>query len=87
MKETTHKDQIPSLRRIEGQVKGIQSMIEDDKYCIDILNQIKAVKSALVSVENKILNKHIEECIENSLLSDKNLKDKIEELKKVLKRK
>ena len=59
MKETTHKDQIPSLRRIEGQVKGIQSMIEDDKYCIDILNQIKAVKSALVSVENKILNKHI----------------------------
>ena len=87
MKETTHKDQISSLRRIEGQVKGIQSMIEDDKYCIDILNQIKAVKSALVSVENKILNKHIEECIENSLLSDKKLKDKIEELKKVLKRK
>ena len=87
MKETTHKDQISSLRRIEGQVKGIQAMIEDAKYCIDILNQIKAVKSALVSVENKILNKHIEECIENSLLSDKKLKDKIEELKKVLKRK
>ena len=87
MKETTHKDQIPSLRRIEGQVKGIQAMIEDAKYCIDILNQIKAAKSALVSVENKILNKHIEECIENSLSSDKKLKDKIEELKKVLKRK
>ena len=87
MKETTHKDQISSLRRIEGQVKGIQAMIEDAKYCIDILNQIKAAKSALVSVENKILNKHIEECIENSLSSDKKLKDKIEELKKVLKRK
>ena len=54
MKETTHKDQISSLRRIEGQVKGIQSMIEDDKYCIDILNQniidkkINRIKNPLI---------------------------------------
>ena len=62
-------------------------MVEGNQYCIDILNQIKAAKSALSSVENKILNKHIEECIENSLSSDKQLNDKIEELMKVLKRK
>jgi DNA-binding FrmR family transcriptional regulator len=62
-------------------------MVEENQYCIDILNQIKAAKSALSSVENKILNKHIEECIENSLSSDKQLNDKIEELMKVLKRK
>jgi len=87
MKDTSHQNQIPNLRRIEGQIKGIQTMVEENQYCIDILNQIKAAKSALSSVENKILNKHIEECIENSLSSDNQLDDKIEELMKVLKRK
>ena len=87
MKDTSHQNQIPNLRRIEGQIKGIQTMVEGNQYCIVILNQIKAAKSALSSVENKILNKHIEECIENSLSSDKQLNDKIEELMKVLKRK
>ena len=87
MKDTSHQNQIPNLRRIEGQIKGIQAMVEGNQYCIDILNQIKAAKSALSSVENKIINKHIEECIENSLSSDKQLNDKIEELMKVLKRK
>ena len=87
MKDTSHQNQIPNLRRIEGQIKGIQTMVEGNQYCIDILNQIKAAKSALSSVENKILNKHIEECIENSLSSDNQLDDKIEELMKVLKRK
>ena len=87
MKDISHQNQIPNLRRIEGQIKGIQTMVEGNQYCIDILNQIKAAKSALSSVENKILNKHIEECIENSLSSDQQLNDKIEELMKVLKRK
>ena len=87
MKDTSHQNQIPNLRRIEGQIKGIQTMVEGNQYCIDILNQIKAAKSALSSVENKILNKHIEECIENSLSSDKQLNDKIEELMTVLQRK
>ena len=87
MEDISHQNQIPNLRRIEGQIKGIQTMVEENQYCIDILNQIKAAKSALSSVENKILNKHIEECIENSLSSDKQLNDKIEELMKVLKRK
>ena len=87
MKDISHQNQIPNLRRIEGQIKGIQTMVEENQYCIDILNQIKAAKSALSSVENKILNKHIKECIENSLSSDKQLNDKIEELMKVLKRK
>jgi len=87
VKDISHQNQIPNLRRIEGQIKGIQTMVEENQYCIDILNQIKAAKSALSSVENKILNKHIKECIENSLSSDKQLNNKIEELMKVLKRK
>ena len=49
----SHKKQLASLKRIEGQVRGIINMIDDGKYCIDVLNQIKAAKSALVSVESK----------------------------------
>lgn len=43
-----HKEQLINLKKIEGQVRGLQSMIDDEKYCIDILNQLKAVKNALV---------------------------------------
>jgi DNA-binding FrmR family transcriptional regulator len=51
MKNSNHKGQLNSMRRIEGQVRGIQRMIEEEKYCIDILNQIKAVKNSISSVE------------------------------------
>ena len=54
-----HKEQLINLKKIEGQVRGLQSMIDDEKYCIDILNQLKAVKNALVSVEGKILKSHL----------------------------
>ena len=55
-----HNKQLASLKRIEGQIRGIINMINDGKYCVDILNQVKAAKSALVTVESKILKKHIE---------------------------
>ena len=58
-KNPDHADNIVALRRIEGQVRGVQKMIEDHKYCIDILTQIQAVKGALSRVEEKILEKHI----------------------------
>ena len=59
----SHKNNLVALRRIEGQVRGVQRMIEDRKYCIDILNQIHAVKGALGRVEEKILKKHFEHCV------------------------
>ena len=62
MKHPCHKEQIPNLKRIEGQVRGITKMIDDDKYCIDILNQIKAVSSAITSVESRILKTHDRMC-------------------------
>ena len=69
----SHKKQLASLKRIEGQVRGIINMIDDGEYCIDVLNQIKAAKSALVSVESKVLKTHIESCVRGSFKNKKAL--------------
>lgn len=55
------------LKRIEGQVKGIQKMIEDDRYCVDILVQISAIRSAIDNVGTIILENHIKCCVSNNL--------------------
>ena len=81
-----HKEQIASLKRIEGQIRGIQKMIDDQKYCVDILNQIKAVKNSITTVEGKILKKHLNECIKESFSKKESCNEKIEEIVKLLKR-
>ena len=86
MNNPCHDKELKNLNRIEGQIKGIKSMIEERKYCVEILNQISAAKSALSSVEGKILKKHIRHCVKESIVSDENFDEKIEELLKVLKR-
>ena len=86
MKHACHKEQIPNLKRIEGQVRGITKMIDDDKYCIDILNQIKAVKNSITTVEGKILKTHLHACIKNSLKGNDEFDLKMDEIVKVLKR-
>ncbi len=63
------KDKINRLRRIEGQVRGLQQMVADDRYCVDILTQLQAVKAALTKVELMILEDHIRSCIKASLTS------------------
>ncbi len=61
---TSNKDNYAKrLRRIEGQVRGISKMIEDDKYCIDVLTQISAVNSALQSVALGLLDEHLGHCL------------------------
>ncbi len=55
------------LRRIEGQVRGIAKMIDDDKYCIDILTQISAVNSALQSVALGLLDEHLKHCVSHAV--------------------
>jgi DNA-binding FrmR family transcriptional regulator len=55
------------LNRIEGQVKGIQKMVEDERYCVDILVQISAIRSAINRVGNIILENHIKGCVSNSI--------------------
>lgn len=66
-------------------MRGIAKMIEDEKYCIDILNQIKAVRNSLATVEGKILSTHLKRCVKDSL-SSTDLDEKVEELVKALKR-
>jgi CsoR family transcriptional regulator, copper-sensing transcriptional repressor len=56
-------DFLKRLRRIEGQMRGLQRMIEDDKYCIDILTQVSAAKSALESVALGLLEQHLAHCV------------------------
>lgn len=57
------------LRRIEGQVQGLQRMIEADAYCVDILLQISAVQGALEQVQKLVLGRHIESCVADALRS------------------
>jgi DNA-binding FrmR family transcriptional regulator len=57
------------LHRIEGQVRGIERMVDDDRYCIDILTQISAVKTALESLGYEILRDHVSHCVHDALTS------------------
>jgi CsoR family transcriptional regulator, copper-sensing transcriptional repressor len=57
------------LSRVEGQVRGIAKMVEEDRYCIDILNQMAAIKAALAKVEGRLLQNHLEHCIEDSIIA------------------
>ena len=60
---------VKRLHRIEGQVRGIEKMLEDDRYCIDILTQISAVTTALESVAFRILDDHVSHCVADALSS------------------
>ena len=86
MKHPCHKVQLTSLKRIEGQVRGVQGMIEEGQYCVDILNQIKALKNSIITVEGKILKTHLRECIKESLKGDDEFDVKIDEIMKIMKR-
>jgi len=87
--ESTHKKLKNRVSRIEGQVKGISSMIESNKYCVDILTQTKAIRSALKGLELEILENHLNTCVKEAILSgDKRESDeKIEEIMLLLKKK
>ncbi len=63
---TTHEEELTRLRRIEGQVRGIQKMIEEKRYCVDILTQINSVVGAIERVEENILERHLKGCVDRS---------------------
>ena len=76
------KKVVARLKRIEGQVSAIRRMIEEDRYCIDILNQISAIKGALSRVEEKILRKHFEGCVTEAVQggSEQERRQKLDEV-------
>jgi DNA-binding FrmR family transcriptional regulator len=57
------------LQRIEGQVRGLSRMVEEDRYCIDIVTQISAVRAALRKVEEEVLRDHVAHCVEGAIAS------------------
>jgi DNA-binding FrmR family transcriptional regulator len=73
------------IRRIVGQVAGIERMIEEDRYCVDVLHQVAAVRAALDGVGKLILRSHVETCVSDALVSGrpKDRKDKIDEIMEV----
>ena len=66
---TTKGKTLGRLRRIEGQVQGLQRMIDADTYCVDILLQVAAVQGALEQVEKLLLGRHIESCVTDAMRS------------------
>lgn len=88
VKNPDHQENIVALKRIEGQVRGVQRMIENREYCVDILNQINAVKGALSSVEEKILHRHFRHCVTTAILgsSESRKQQKLDEILKLINR-
>jgi CsoR family transcriptional regulator, copper-sensing transcriptional repressor len=69
MPEDSKASCLKRLSRIEGQVRGLARMLEEDRYCIDIVTQIAAVRAALRRVEEEVLRDHIAHCVEHAIVS------------------
>ncbi len=79
---TTHQEQLEFLKKIEGQIRGIEKMIEEKRYCVDIITQLHSVVGAILRIEEKIFRKHIEGCVIGALTgkSEAEKQKKINEL-------
>lgn len=84
----THEEQLVFLKRIEGQIRGVQKMIEEKRYCVDILTQLDSTVGAILRVEDKIFRKHLESCVTQALKGKSELEKqkKIDEIMGLLKR-
>ena len=83
-----HQNQLVRLAKIEGQIKGIRKMIEERRYCMDIVQQIKAVTSGLAQVQMGVLEKHIHHCVREAVASGDSdqFADRVEEIVKIIAR-
>lgn len=86
MKADTKDSTLKRLARIEGQVRGVSKMISEDRYCIDVVRQVQAIKAALSGLEKVVLDDHLGTCVEQALTSDdvEARREKVEELVAVL---
>ena len=83
-----HSNEAMRLNRISGQIEGIKKMIQEKRYCIDIITQLRAIQSAAKSLETNILRKHLESCVKKSFTEDNKDKkeQKINELIQIFKK-
>jgi DNA-binding FrmR family transcriptional regulator len=70
MQTLTKPKVINRLNRIEGQVRGIARMVEDDRYCVELLTQLQAVRAALLRVESEVLKDHLDHCVMGAMTGD-----------------
>ena len=86
MRKDIKASALKRLKRIEGQVRGLGRMVEDDRYCIDIVTQISAVRAALRRAEEEILRDHVAHCVEGAIASGNQAQQrrKIAELMEVI---
>lgn len=70
MQTDTKPKVLNRLSRIEGQVRGISRMVEDDRYCVDLLTQLQAVRAALRRVETEVLRDHLDHCVMGAMTGD-----------------
>ena len=85
MKSDTREQVHKRIRRISGQVAGIERMVEEDRYCVEVLHQVAAVRAALDGVGKLILRSHVETCVADALVSGrpKDRTEKIDEIMQV----
>lgn len=88
MRKEAKASVLKRLGRIEGQVRGLARMVEDDRYCIDVVTQLSAVRAALRRVEEEVLRDHIAHCVEHAIASGNKAdqRRKVAELMDVLER-
>jgi DNA-binding FrmR family transcriptional regulator len=86
MRRDAKESALRRLRRVEGQVRGLIRMVEEDRYCIDIVTQISAARAALRKVEEEVLYDHVAHCVENAIASGNKAEQrrKVAELMEVL---
>jgi CsoR family transcriptional regulator, copper-sensing transcriptional repressor len=77
---------LDGLRRVEGQVRGIQRMVDEERYCVDVLNQIAAVRMAMARLAMLILEDHTKGCVSTAIVEKESAESTIEELMDVIKR-
>ena len=78
-----HTTQLQRLRRVEGQVRGVIKMVENKRYCMDILQQTRAISAALKAVENNIMEDHMKSCVATALKSNKK-KEQANKIKEII---
>ena len=82
-----HKDRLANrLKRIEGQVRGVQGMVEREEYCVDVLTQISSIIAAAEGVASILLRDHIEHCVRESIERGEDADEKLDEVTKAIER-